>query len=334
MVPLTAMPSNPTTAPTSAPPGELAANITAATSTAAEFARYIHQALCSPPVTTLITALQKSTELRTIPGLTEALLRAHLPRSTTTDKGHMRRRCSNIASTRTNHADILAACLEVDQMAPPHEACAVHDVLCFAALANANTGTMYTDLTGAFPVRSFQNMKYIFVAYIYDINAIIVRPMPNRNEQSFITAFTDIFTVLQTRDYHPTLNVMDNECSQAVEKHIHNNNMNIQLVPPTTTMPMPPNLILPRSKSTSLPRSAPSTSFVPSNCGKSFSPKSNSPSIYFNPTISASEELYDAFDFTGHPLPHLVPKRSSLMISQLEPPGRRMLLTVSTLGWP
>jgi hypothetical protein len=36
---------------------------------------------------------------------------------------------------------------------------------------------MYTDLTGAFPVRSFKNMIYIFVAYIYDLNAIIVRPM-------------------------------------------------------------------------------------------------------------------------------------------------------------
>jgi hypothetical protein len=65
---------------------------------------------------------------------------------------------------------------------------------------------MYTDLTGAFPVHSFQNIKYIFVAYIYDINAVIVRPMPNRNEQSFITAFTDIFTVLKAQNYHPTLN--------------------------------------------------------------------------------------------------------------------------------
>ena len=50
----------------------------------------------------------------------------------------------------------------------------MHDMFCFAALAAANTGTMYTDLTGAFPIRSFKNMQYIFVAYIYDLNAIIV----------------------------------------------------------------------------------------------------------------------------------------------------------------
>jgi hypothetical protein len=36
----------------------------------------------------------------------------------------------------------------------------------FAALADAITGTMYTNITGAFPVRSFKSMQYVFVAYI------------------------------------------------------------------------------------------------------------------------------------------------------------------------
>jgi hypothetical protein len=37
-------------------------------------------------------------------------------------------------------------------MMPQQEACSMQDVFCFAALANANTGTMYTDLAGSFPV--------------------------------------------------------------------------------------------------------------------------------------------------------------------------------------
>jgi hypothetical protein len=69
-------------------------------------------------------------------------------------------------------------------------------MFCFAALADANTGTMYTDLTGAFPVRSFKNMQYIFVAYIYDLNTIIICPMASRNDASFIAPFTEIFNVL------------------------------------------------------------------------------------------------------------------------------------------
>ena len=61
-------------------------------------------------------------------------------------------------------------------MMPQQEVCNVQDMFCFAALANANTGTMYKDLTGAFPVRSFKNMQYVFVAYVYDLNAIIACP--------------------------------------------------------------------------------------------------------------------------------------------------------------
>jgi hypothetical protein len=207
------------------------ANVSA-TSSAAEYARYYHQLLCSPPVATLPLALDKSNELKTIPGLTPQLIQTHLPRSTTTDKGHMRRHRANTASTRNNHADVLLAQAEVDKMFPTHEACAVHDMFCFAALANANTGTMYTDLTGAFPVRSFKNMQYIFVAYVFNLNAIIVRPMPTRTDAAFIAAFTDVFDILRAQNYQPALNVMDNKCSKAVNWHIRSNKLDIQLVPP------------------------------------------------------------------------------------------------------
>jgi len=47
-------------------------------------------------------------------------------------------------------------------------------MFCFAALADMQTGTIHTDGTGAFPVQSFRNMQYVFVAYIYDLNAILV----------------------------------------------------------------------------------------------------------------------------------------------------------------
>ena len=138
----------------------------------------------------------------------------------------------NTASTRNNQAAIIQARADVDNIFPTHEACNTQDILCFAALADACTGTMYTDLTGAFPVRSFKNMQYIFVTYIYDLNAIIVRPMPSRTDAAFITAFNDIFATLRQRNYKPQLNVMDNECSKAVERHIRAKKLAIQLVPP------------------------------------------------------------------------------------------------------
>jgi hypothetical protein len=106
-------------------------------------------------------------------------------------------------------------------------------MFCFAALADMHTGTMCTDGTGAFPVRSFHNMQYVFVAYIYHLNAIIlVRAMPSKNDGAMIVAFTDILATLNARGYAPALNVMDKECSKAVETHIRSNKMDIHLVPP------------------------------------------------------------------------------------------------------
>jgi hypothetical protein len=91
---------------------------------------------------------------------------------------------------------------------------------------------MYTDGTGVFPVQSFRNMQYVFGAYIYDLNAILVRAMPSKNDGAMIAPFKDILATLNTRGYAPTLNVMDNECSKTVEAHIRSNNMDIHLVPP------------------------------------------------------------------------------------------------------
>jgi hypothetical protein len=117
-------------------------------------------------------------------------------------------------------------------MFPQQELCAMQDVFCFAALANAITGTMYTDITGTFPVCSFKSMQYIFVAYIYDLNAIIICAMPLCTDASMVSAFTEVITILKAGGYQPALNVMDNKCSAAVENYIRSEKINIQLVPP------------------------------------------------------------------------------------------------------
>jgi len=72
----------------------------------------------------------------------------------------------------------------------------------------------------------------MFVAYVYDLNAIIVRTMPSCTDASMVTAFTEVITTFKTGGYHPALTVMDNECSASVEKYIRSEKINIQLVPP------------------------------------------------------------------------------------------------------
>jgi hypothetical protein len=114
------------------------------------------------------------------------------------------------------------------------EDCTMQDMFCFTALANTITNTMYTDLSvsGAISVRSFKKLQYIFVAYIYVLNAIIVRPMQSRTDASMIVIFTEVFAILHSCDYQPALNIIDNECSKAGETCISTKKMTIQLVPP------------------------------------------------------------------------------------------------------
>ncbi len=262
----------PTTSPISI---ELVANIDA-TSLAAEYARYVHQLLCSPPAATLLLALDKSTKLQTIPGLTPALICSHLPQSTATNKGHMCCHCSNTASTCNKHADVILARAKVDCIFPAHKACGAQDIFCFAALADATTGTMYMDLTGIFPVRLFKNMSYIFVAYIYDLNTIIVRPMALHTDASFIAAFTKIFAILRAWNYQPALNAMDNKCSKAVEKHIRANRMTFNWSLHMTIVSTPPNKPSEHSKNTLSPPLQLPTTFAPYDFGMSFYHKLNS----------------------------------------------------------
>jgi hypothetical protein len=79
----------------------------------------------------------------------------------------------------------------------------MQDVFCFAMVADAITGTMYTNITGAFPDRSFESMQYVFVAFIYNLNAIIVRAMPSCTDASMVQAFTKVISILKSGGYHP-----------------------------------------------------------------------------------------------------------------------------------
>ena len=96
---------------------EFATN-TIQTSTMEELAKYYHQCLLSPPKLTLLQSINNQ-PLRTFPGLTYGLISKHLPPSTATDKGHMKRQKQNIRSTRSNKTDIQHAKFEVMDMHPP-----------------------------------------------------------------------------------------------------------------------------------------------------------------------------------------------------------------------
>ncbi|KAL7538190.1 hypothetical protein ACHAXR_008359, partial [Thalassiosira sp. AJA248-18] len=194
---------------------------------------FYHQCLCSPTVSTLIKAIRNQ-QLKSWPGLTIELIKKHLPPASATARGHMVRTRQGTNSTRNMRQEIIDARTEADSINPPEQVCTAIDneMFVFAALADTNADTIYTDLTGRFPVRSYSGMQYLFIAYIYTINAILIRPMPSRTDASMIAAFTDVYDYLEARKCKPKLHVLDNECSKAVRNYVTSKDTKIQLVEP------------------------------------------------------------------------------------------------------
>jgi hypothetical protein len=53
-------------------------------------------------------------------------------------------------------------------------------------------------------------MQYVFVAYIYSLNSILVCTMPSKTDGAMIAVLTGILADLSARRYSPMLNIMDN----------------------------------------------------------------------------------------------------------------------------
>ena len=80
---------------------------------------------------------------------------------------------SNTQLTRTNNAPTIIT-LEEDR-GDQHEV--MNTIFFFAALEGKQTGTLYTEATGALPVVSLKGNQYYFVVYDYDTNVILLEPL-------------------------------------------------------------------------------------------------------------------------------------------------------------
>ena len=76
-------------------------------------------------------------------------------------------------------------------------------MFCFAALADVNKDTIYSDLTGRFRVQSFSVIRYIFITYVYTINAILTKPMKAMTNTNMVAIFKDIFKELEGGNRKP-----------------------------------------------------------------------------------------------------------------------------------
>ena len=142
----------------------------------------------------------------------------HIQDMPATIKGHLHRTRKNLRSTTKT---ITASnTLQQNDMHPIPDPTAPCELFYFATLADTHINTLYTDLTGKFPVQSYSRNKYIFFAYIYSANAIIVRPMKDRTYANMLDTFKDIYKYLTILNLKPSLHLMYNKYSAIIHQFI------------------------------------------------------------------------------------------------------------------
>jgi hypothetical protein len=126
--------------------------------TKTELAQYFHAACFSPSISTFVSATQQGFFL-SWPGLTTKLIKKHLPPCIATAKGHLDQEQQHLQSTTNNGRQ---------------------EKFIVAHTFDWNTvSKSYSDLTGRFPVQSYQGNSYIFLLYHNPSNAILVEPIKN-----------------------------------------------------------------------------------------------------------------------------------------------------------
>ena len=249
--------------------------------------KFIHQSLFSPPIPTLLRAIENN-QLKTFPHIQNTKdVRRHLADAPATAKGHMKKPRAGLRSTRKQapynlsspnigvgrsptrftatgmskrrmqgliehqqrldelQAQQQDAAPKAQQLIPtiiPNDDDASQsehastekclNVFCYAALADKQEGTMYTDMTGALPHMSLKGNLYYLIAYIYDLNAIIAKPMKSTKSDDIVAAFDDIFTELKEKGYKPQLNVSDNQSATQIKQFLTSKDCEWQFVEP------------------------------------------------------------------------------------------------------
>jgi len=201
----------------------------------------MHQSFFSAPIQTIIDAAHND-QLEGIPFLSKpALIRKYLAPSPATPKGRMKRPKQGTRSTRprnrrTTKEDAMPPTRdqEVDCCVVPRDGQpAANNIFCFAALADKQLGTMYTDATGALPVLSLEGLQYFFVAYDYDTNYIFAIPIANLKDATIIEAYKSVFNELTDKGHRPTFNISDNQASKPIKEFLKKENCRWQFVEPT-----------------------------------------------------------------------------------------------------
>ena len=187
--------------------------------------RYLHACAGFPTKATWIKAIRAG-NYASWPHLTLKAVQQHFPESDETQQGHMRSVKQGIRSTKEKKKNIEVETVDGETVTIPLRK--HHDI--YVRVEEAKE-TIYSDQTGAFPVRSRKGNRYIMVMCEMDSNAILSEAMRDRSSGEMIRAYRVLLGRVRRAGLKPKKHVLDNECSAELKEAISSNEMTYELVP-------------------------------------------------------------------------------------------------------
>ena len=149
----------------------------------------------------------------------------YLAPSPATAKGRMKKPKAGIRSTRNKKSENVKEEDEyMEDMHPTDGSTSSEGVggnennmFCFAAIADKEKGTVYTDATGALPVMSLNGKQYYMVMYDYDNNYINAIPVSDLRDETVVAAVKEFFDEMEENGHSPRLNISDNQAATSLK---------------------------------------------------------------------------------------------------------------------
>ena len=170
-----------------------------------------------------------------MPALTETLVKHHLPLTTATVQGHLRRQRQNLQSTKQEvKSTVPTERNDKENYVFPttpddYKKC---NQVAYMLIDKDEVMAAYQDLTGRFPVKSSSGNEYVLVGYHYDANCIIGHPVKDRKAPTLTKAWEHLHDEFKKVGVAPDVWVLDNEVSNDLKTAFNDQNTKFQLVPP------------------------------------------------------------------------------------------------------
>jgi len=202
-----------------------------AKTTRSDLAKYHYESLGSPAQSTLLPA-KKNGFLKTFPGLTEELIKKHLPKSIESSLGHLNQSKQGTQSTLPKTVTFEVIKIDEDDFILANGPGKTNEIMAAVHDITHRDGAAFGDLAGQYPIPSSTGSNYILVVYSYDSNAILTEPMKSRNKGDILKAYRKIHTQLVIQGLKPRLQMLDNKTSAILFAYLQKNKIVVQLAPP------------------------------------------------------------------------------------------------------